>query len=129
VGRCACQGAPPWALAIPLRVQNNCPFATPGPPTLKFVCTVPQLLNNYLSTIPGGNKIRARPITPPNSLKQEEGRHAQTPQKSAIFAVKLFCQIRGIKGLSTAKLQQITSVNPRAQRYLFRTRECRTKHN
>jgi hypothetical protein len=24
-----------------LRVQNNCLFATPGPPTLKFVCTVP----------------------------------------------------------------------------------------
>jgi hypothetical protein len=78
--------------------------------------------------MPGQNKSRARPITPPSSLLKVQG-HAETPQKSAIFAIKYFCQIRGIVAPTTAELQLITGVAPRNQLNIVRTNDCRTRHN
>jgi hypothetical protein len=75
-----------------------------------------------------GYQNQRRPITPPPSLFKEQG-HAATPQKSAIFAIKYFCQIRNIKAPTTAELQLITGVAPRAQSRVVQSNECRTLYN
>jgi hypothetical protein len=79
--------------------------------------------------MPRSRKSRAKHIEPPNRLMREDDSHTQTPQKAGIFAVKLFCQMRGIPQPSTAELLQITGVLPRAQQRAIQSNECRTKHN
>lgn len=69
----------------------------------------------------------ARPITPPMELSQSNG-HAKTPQRSAVFAIKLAAQELKIH-IKQELVQKVTGVTPRSQRRILASKQPRTRHN